>query len=189
METDRKDSGGGSRGTSLIGSTLGASPTLSPYTESGAYTTLAIAYPFVATDIINPLNFIKETSSHIKANVALINAAIEYKPVESLLIKVSGGVENRDDRTDNFTTSNFYRSNGSASVSTSQYTSFLNENTISYLNTFNDIHTLSAVAGFTYQDFVNTSLTGSSSGFLSNNFESYDLSAGEVHNFQNYYQN
>ncbi|WP_080905854.1 TonB-dependent receptor [Parabacteroides sp. Marseille-P3160] len=180
METDRKDSGGGSRGTSLIGSTLGASPTLSPYTESGAYTTLAIAYPFVATDIINPLNFIKETSSHIKANVALINAAIEYKPVESLLIKVSGGVENRDDRTDNFTTSNFYRSNGSASVSTSQYTSFLNENTISYLNTFNDIHTLSAVAGFTYQDFVNTSLTGSSSGFLSNNFESYDLSAGEV---------
>ncbi|SCD19887.1 SusC/RagA family [Proteiniphilum saccharofermentans] len=179
LDTERKDSGGGSRGTSLIGSTLAAAPTLSPYTENGDYTTLAIAYPFVATDIINPLNFIYETSSHIKANIALVNAALEFKPIQNVLVKISGGVENRDDRTDNYTTTNYFRSTGSASVSATQYTSLLNENTISYINTFKDIHHLSAVAGFTYQDFLNTSLSGSSSGFLSNDFQSYNLAAGE----------
>lgn len=180
LETDRKDSGGGSRGASLIGATIAASPTFSPYTEDGGYTKLAIAYPFVATDIINPLNFIKEQSTHTKANVALINTALIFKPVEEITVRISGGIENRDDRTDSYTTRNFYNSDGKASVGTSQYTSLLSENTISYSNTFRDRHRLSAVAGFTYQDFLTTSLSGSGSGFLSDNFETYDLSAANV---------
>ena len=109
----------------------------------------------------------------------MVNAALEFKPIQNVLVKISGGVENRDDRTDNYTTTNYFRSTGSASVSATQYTSLLNENTISYINTFKDIHHLSAVAGFTYQDFLNTSLSGSSSGFLSNDFQSYNLAAGE----------
>jgi TonB-linked SusC/RagA family outer membrane protein len=176
IDTDRKDSGGGARGNSLIASQF-APPTLTPYNEDGSYRVLAVVYPFVAPDLINSLNYINEQSSVIRANIALINAALIFNPIEDLTIKVSGGVENRDDRTDAYTTRNFINSDGSSSVSTSQYTSLLNENTINYTHSFNNAHHISALAGLTYQDFVTTYLSGSGTGFLSDIFETYDLSA------------
>lgn len=176
INTDRKDSGGGSRGNSLI-SAQATPPTLTPYNDDGSYRVLATVYPFVAPDLINPLNFINEQSTLIKANIALINAALIFNPTEEISIKVSGGMENRDDRTDSYTTRDFINSDGSASVSTGQFTSLLNENTISYTKSFSNKHNISAVAGFTYQDFLSTSLTGSGSGFLSDIFETYNLGA------------
>ncbi|HWV67351.1 TonB-dependent receptor [Chitinophaga sp.] len=179
LKTDRKDSGGGSRGSSMISAAVSAPPTLTPYNDDGSYKVLAIAYPFVATDLINPLNFINEQRNTIKANLVLANAALMYKPVDGLTIKVMGGIENRDDRTDNYTTRNFVNSNGNASVVTNQITSLLNENTITYNKTFNR-HSISVLAGFTYQDFLTTSLSGSGNGFLSDVFETSDLSAADI---------
>ncbi|WP_332368575.1 SusC/RagA family TonB-linked outer membrane protein [Spirosoma telluris] len=164
----------------MIAGAISAPPTLTPYNDDGTYRTLAIAYPFVATDLVNPLNFINEQNNQTKANVALLNASLIFKPIESITIKVSGGVENRDDRTDNYTTRNFVNSSGSASVGTNQFTSLLSENTISYNKTFNQKHAVSAVAGFTYQDFVNTALSASGVGFLSNTPETYDLGSAST---------
>ncbi|QHW01579.1 SusC/RagA family TonB-linked outer membrane protein [Spirosoma endbachense] len=180
LQTGRKDSGGGSRGNSMIAGAISAPPTLTPYNDDGTYRTLAIAYPFVATDLINPLNFINEQNNQTKANVALLNASLIFKPIESITIKVSGGVENRDDRSDNYTTRNFVNSTGVANVGTNQFTSLLSENTISYNKTINLKHTVSAVAGFTYQDFLNTGLSGSGVGFLSNTPETYDLASAST---------
>ena len=179
LKTERKDSGGGSRGNSMIGAAIAAAPISRPYNEDGTYRVLSNEYPFVAPDIINPLNFINEQMNETKANIVLTNAAFIYKPIPELAIKISGGIENRDDRTDSYTTRNFFNSNGSASVSTSQFRSLLSENTISYSKTFNENHSISAVAGFTYQDFVRTSLGGSGVGFLSDAFETHDLGAAE----------
>lgn len=175
LQTGRKDSEGGSRGSSMISGGLLAPPSLTPYNEDGSYRILATAYPFVATDMINPINYINEQNIQTKANVALLNAAMIFKPIEEITIKISGGVENRDDRTDSFTSRNFVRSNGSASVSTSQFTSLLSENTVSYNKTFAEKHNVAAVAGFTYQDFLTTSLSGGGVGFLSNVPETFDL--------------
>src|SRR5690606_39955804 len=94
------------------------------------------------------------------ANIFLANAAFLYNPIPEVTIKVSGGMENRDDRTDIYTSRNFINSNGGASVSTSQFRSLLNENTISYSKTFNEKHEVSAVAGVTFQNFRTTFLTG-----------------------------
>ncbi|MBN8859865.1 MAG: TonB-dependent receptor [Sphingobacteriales bacterium] len=176
INTETKNSGGGARGNTLISSQY-APPTLTPYNDDGSYRVLAPAYPFLAPDLINPLNFINEQSNAVKANINLINGSLIYKPIEELTLKISGGVENRDDRTDSYTTRNFLNSNGSASVSTGQYTSLLNENTLTYTKTFNEKHSLSALAGVTYQDFISTSLAGSGTGFLSDAFETYDLNA------------
>lgn len=175
LKTSRRDSEGGSRGNSMISAAISAPPTLTPYNEDGTYRVLAIAYPFVATDLINPLNFINEQSNVIKANRVLTNAALIYKPIPEITVKISGGIENADDRTDNYTTRNYINSPGRASVSTSQFTSLLNENTISFNKTFQQIHNISAVAGFTYQDFVSTSLSGSGNGFLSDVTETSGL--------------
>jgi len=177
LMTERKDSGGGSRGNSMINAAISAPPTLTPFNEDGSYRVLSTAYPFIATDIRNPINFINEQSSQIKANVVLANLALMYNFTPDLMLKISGGIENRDERTDNYTTTRFFNSQGSASVSAGQFTSLLNENTLNYNKTFGEKHSVSAVAGFTYQDFLNTSLNGSGTGFLSNIFESNNLGA------------
>lgn len=177
LVTARKDSEGGGRGTSMISSAIGAPPSLTPYNEDGSYRILATAYPFVATDLISPINFINEQNGKIKANVALLNAALLFKPMEDITIKIAGGVENRDDRSDSYTTTKFVRSTGSATVKTTQNTSFLSENTVSYNKTIGGKHSVAAVAGFTYQDFTFTSLTASGVGFLSNVPRSYDLAS------------
>lgn len=177
LKTERRDSNGGSRGGSMINAAVGAAPISNPYNTDGTYNVLAQEFPFVPVDIINPLNFIYEQTDVIKANVLLTNLAFQYKPIEELTIKISGGIENRDDRRDRYTTRNFINSEGSASVNTSQFRSLLSENTISYNKTFGGIHSVSALAGFTFQDFTSTSLGASGQGFLSDVFETHDLSA------------
>lgn len=179
LQTDRKDSDGGSRGNSMIAAAISAPPTLMPYNNDGSYSVLATAYPFVATDLINPINFINEQTNSIKANVVLANAALMYHPIPGFTIKISGGIENRDDRTDSYTSNRFVNSKGVANVSTSQFTSLLNENTISYNKTVNR-HSIAAVAGFTYQDFLTTFLNGSGNGYISNTPGTHDLGSADA---------
>jgi TonB-linked SusC/RagA family outer membrane protein len=159
----------------MVSAAVSAPPTLTPYNEDGTYRVLAIAYPFVATDLINPLNFINEQNNQINANRILTNAALIFNPIPELTIKIAGGIENQDDRTDSYTTRKFFNSPGRAGVSSYQFTSLLNENTISYAKTFNQLHSVSAVAGFTYQDFTTKTLGGSGNGFLSDITETFDL--------------
>ncbi|MFC4871684.1 SusC/RagA family TonB-linked outer membrane protein [Negadavirga shengliensis] len=180
LKTERRDSGGGQRGNSMIGAAISAAPISQPYNEDGSYKVLANEYPFVAPDIINPLNHINEQFNETKANVVLTNMAFVYQPTKELTLRISGGIENRDDRNDSYTTRNFFNSPGRASVSTGQFRSLLNENTLSYNNTFADKHQLNAVIGFTYQDFLRTFLAASGVGFLSDAFETYSLGAAET---------
>ncbi|MGA0555162.1 SusC/RagA family TonB-linked outer membrane protein [Larkinella sp. VNQ87] len=175
ITTSRQNSGGGNRGGSLISAAISAPPTLTPYNEDGTYRVLATAYPFISNVLINPLNYIYQSSDDVDANRVLANAALTFKPFDGLAIKISGGIENSDDRTDSYTTTKFVNSQGSASVSTSRGMSLLSENTISYLKTIAEKHSISAVAGFTYQDFLNKSLNASGVGFLSDITETANL--------------
>ncbi|WP_179374340.1 SusC/RagA family TonB-linked outer membrane protein [Winogradskyella wichelsiae] len=179
LDTRRKDSSGGSRGGSLIGASISAAPISTPYNDDGTYRVLSTQYPFIAPDIVNPINFINENSYRIQANVVLSNLAFVYNPTPELTLKISGGIENRDDRADGYTTRNFFNSDGSASVSTNQQRSLLSENTITYQKTFNDKHAFTALAGITYQNFKNTNLAGSGLGFISDVFESNQLQSAE----------
>lgn len=177
IKTDAQNSSGGNRGGSLISSIISATPTLNPYQEDGSYRSISTSFPYV---ISNPLNFINEQSNTTVANRVLSNGAIVYRPIPELVIKISGGIENSDERNDAYTTRKFINSSGSASVVSTQATSLLSENTISYNKTFNIKHHLSAVAGFTYQDFLNTSLSGNGSGYISDIGETFDLGAANT---------
>ncbi|AXE20295.1 SusC/RagA family TonB-linked outer membrane protein [Runella rosea] len=179
IQTSRQNNGGGNRGGSMISAAISAPPTLTPYNDDGSYRVLATAYPFISNVITNPLNYVNEQTDDIIANRVLANVALTFKPFEGLAIKISGGIENSDDRNDSYTTTNFINSQGSASVSTTQGRSLLSENTVSYTKSFGK-HSLSAVAGFTYQDFLNTSLGGSGVGFLSNVTETANLGSANT---------
>ncbi|MFQ3172948.1 MAG: TonB-linked SusC/RagA family outer membrane protein [Polaribacter sp.] len=176
VSTGRQDSGGGNRGASLIGAIQTAAPTLTPFNDDGTYNDIRIVYPWA--EIGNPIYYTKEEKNTIKSNLSLINAAFVINPLEELTIRISGGYENRDDRSDSYRTLKFVNSDGIARVGTAQFTSLLSENTINYTKTFNDVHNFSALAGVTYQDFLSTELNAGSSGFLSDAFETNDLIAG-----------
>ncbi|SFT84409.1 TonB-linked outer membrane protein, SusC/RagA family [Algoriphagus locisalis] len=180
LVTARRDSEGGSRGASMIGAAIVASPLSDPYNSDGTINNLADDFAFVSPDLINPLYFINEQSTVINANVVLANAAINYNPIPEITIRIAGGVENRDDRTDNYRSRNFINSNGNASITTSQYISRLSENTITYADVFNEKHDLNVLAGFTYQDFTTKYLAGSGAGFLSDLYETDNLGASET---------
>ena len=179
IASSRQNNGGSNRGNSMISAAISAPPTLTPYNEGGTFRNLAIAYPFISNVLINPLNFTNYQTDLVNANRVLANLALTFKPFEGLAIKIAGGIENSDDRTDGYTTTAFVNSQGSANVSTSQGRSLLSENTVSYNKTLGK-HNLSSVVGFTYQDFLNTSLSGSGNGFLSNVTETANLSSAGI---------
>jgi len=176
IDSDRKNSGQGNRGGSLISAMLSGYPTIPTYNDDGTYTNLAQAYSWGSNVITNPLNFIEQQSDKIRSNKVLANGAITYKILDGLSFKVSGGIENTDDRNDLYTTKKFVNSTGSATVNTTQSSSVLNENTLSYVKEFNN-HSISAVAGFTYQKYQQTTLNASGSGFVSDIQQSFDIGA------------
>ena len=177
--TGKQNSGGGNRGGSLIGAAVSSPPTLTPYNDDGTYRVMTTAYPFISNVLTNPLNYLNEQSDNSDANVVLANASMTFEPISGLRLKIYGGVENSDTRNDYYQTRNFINSQGSASVSTTNNLSLLNENTLSYNKTIGK-HNFGAVVGFTYQDFLYKSLGGSGNGFLSDITESYDLGSAST---------
>ncbi len=173
-----QSSSGGGRGTSLIASALNCFPTVTPWNEDGTWRNTKLVYNH-APEIPNPALELYEKKSEDRSNKVLASASFEYKPIPDLTIRIMGGIENSDDRSDYYRTNNYIGASAYASVSTSQFTSLLNENTISYSKTVGK-HNFSGLVGFTYQNFLSTSLSGSGTGFLSDVQESYDLSAASV---------
>lgn len=173
----RKDSQSASRGGSMANAAITAPPTASPYNADGSINDISTVHPFVVPDMHNPLYFIEEETTDVRENIVFANAAFVYEPVKNLSVKISGGIENKDSRLDIFRSREFRNSDGIAEINTGQFTSLLSENTISYNNTFSGRHTISAVAGYTYQHFVNEDLEARSQGFLSNVFKTSNLGA------------
>ncbi|WP_158857116.1 SusC/RagA family TonB-linked outer membrane protein [Lunatibacter salilacus] len=185
IDSDRQSSGGGNRGGSLISGILSAPPTLTPYEDDGGFTMLNTAYSFSSNVIVNPFNYTDFQTDHLKSNNVLTNAAVTIRPIKGLSIRISGGIENADNRTDFYRQTQFVNSFGNANIASTQYTSILNENIINYTKSFGNSHHLTITGGFTYQDFLNTSLSASGSGFISDVSETYELSAAEIFNVPN----
>ncbi len=179
-KTFQKLSSGGRWGTSLIGSAFAIPPILPVYNDDGSYMEPTEHFSLVSEALYNPLNYINEQSDEDAQSTVLVNGAISYRIIDGLVLRISGGIESKNARSDFYQTKNFVNNtNGIARVVTTEYTSLLNENTLSYTNTFKK-HNVSAVLGFTYQDFLTESLNGGGSGFLSDLTETHDLGTAAV---------
>ncbi|MRG47958.1 SusC/RagA family TonB-linked outer membrane protein [Chitinophaga sp. SYP-B3965] len=167
LNSARQNSSLGNRGSDLIAAMLMAPPSLTPYLPNGSYRRLNTAYPFISNVIINPLVPIDKQTDLIKGDRVFTNAAITIKPLKGLTIKISGGIDNLNDRVDKYSaiepTTN---SVGTATVETTQQTGLLNENVVTYQRDFNK-HSFTIMGAFTYQDGTTTTLNGSGTGFLS----------------------
>jgi TonB-linked SusC/RagA family outer membrane protein len=176
IDSDRKSSDKGNRGGTLISAMLSGYPTIAPTLADGSYSKLAEAYAWGSNVITNPLNYLYQQTDHIRSNKILTNGALTFEPFKGLTIKTLAGIESTDDRTDAYTTTKFVNSKGTARIETQRVSSILSENTVNYNKEIGK-HSISAVAGFTYQDYVATSLNANGSGFISDNQETYDIGA------------
>jgi len=173
-DNNPKNSGGGNRGGSLISAILSAPPTVTPYNDDGTYRMLTTVYPFSSNSIINPLAYVNEVSGKSFSNNVMTNAALIYRPIEGLSIKISGNLSNADSRSDNYTTLKYPGSQGSASISIDQNLQVNSDNIITYTKAIGD-HQLTAMGGFTYEKATSKGVGASGTGFLSDIYQTYNI--------------
>jgi TonB-dependent starch-binding outer membrane protein SusC len=130
----------------------------------------------------NPVARALATTSTSQRTRILGNIFADYSILEGLVLKVSVGTDL------SFNKGNFYVPNtiyegrptkGYASIFNDQFSSWLNENTLSYTRIFNNVHSLNAVVGFTMQEFNYENSHAVTQGFSSDILTVYDLSTGE----------
>ncbi|MBO9619878.1 MAG: TonB-dependent receptor [Niabella sp.] len=115
----------------------------------------------------NPLKSLKNTLNNNITRELMTNAYAEYKIIPELTLRVTGGIVNRL-----LVNQLFYNSQtaqGSPAVANSagpngsilnnSFNSWLNENYLTYNKTFNKVHSLNIMGGFSQQQ-VNTSSNG-----------------------------
>ncbi len=172
----------GNRGSGSIWSAaIAAPPTLPIYDENGLPTQIEKFYNFGSADMRNPLIFAQQQTTSLSNNV-LGNTTFEIKLTKDLSFKTLLGLEYANTLNDYFSPIIFENDRGSGSQTSYYRSSFLNENTLRYSKTFNDIHTINVVAGYTYQTDLNRNFGVSESGYSNNTTKNYDLSAAETIN-------
>ena len=180
-EKDQLGVNNGYFGNNILSGALAAPPTLSPFDENGQYTRIETIYSFGSIDMRNPLIFTQKKDQYLN-NSVLGNTTLELTLAEGLTFKTLLGLEYETYLREQFSPIIFSNDRGYASEGTSYRNSFLNENTLNYSKTFNDVHTLNLVAGYTYQTNMSRYHSIGVSGFANNTTENYNLGAAETVN-------
>jgi TonB-linked SusC/RagA family outer membrane protein len=143
--------GDGGSGAGVVYSALNFSPTVPVFAEDGTYT---IDNRPGAIKISNPVALAKLTTNESTLNRFLGNITAEYQVIEGLTFKVLVGANIANNKNGTYIPRTVYAgvgSNGIAAIYSSQTSDFLNENTLTYLKTFNNKHKITALLGYTLQ--------------------------------------
>jgi TonB-linked SusC/RagA family outer membrane protein len=174
----------GNRGGDMFGGMLFAPPTVGPYDENGRYVRLNTIYPaFISNALVNPVAIKNEQSNKVKADDFVGNLNLRMKLSKGLEFRVSGNILNSNSRHDYFKAREPYGLNsvGEASINTTQFTTLLNENVLTYKTTFAGKHNLDVVAGIANQiDKTTSTGSGNAAGFLSNELYTGRLQSADV---------
>ena len=109
---NQMNSQGGSRGTSVIGSTLILPPTATPHYDDGTWNDFQ-TQPIAP---VNPLAYVKEVDNKWYANRIMANASLTIKPIDGLSIQLSANVNNNQNRKDYYKSLQYPNSQGAASI-------------------------------------------------------------------------
>lgn len=149
--------------TNILYSVWGYNP-LSGYSDDDALdATTNSSNDYKFNPVLNQANILR----NIKTDNLNVNSYLTYSITPKLVLKVTGVINNTTTVTDAFYNSNTYygspltnpgKTNGvNGSTATAKVNNWANENTLTYINTFNKVHNLNVVVGFTEQG--NTSNT------------------------------
>ncbi len=171
-----QEGSGGTTNTGVIAGALLMEPITPIYNEDGTYTLSVIGDPndnpyAVATEYVN------ETVSDLFQG----SGYIDLELLEGLNFKSTVGVQINNNRTGTYspTTLNAGKNvGGSASISAIKRTSILNENYLSYNTTVNEVHKISAMAGYSYQSYRNEAWSAANNGYVTDTYIFWNLDGG-----------
>ncbi|MCK5102240.1 MAG: SusC/RagA family TonB-linked outer membrane protein, partial [Cyclobacteriaceae bacterium] len=134
--------------------------------------------------IANPVATANEMVLENIATRFLGNTFADWEFVKGLTAKITFGVDIFDNKSNTYTPSNIYQSGGTAnaSVRSDLSTTWLNENTLSYIKDFGTNHSINAVAGVTFQGSRNEGVLGSSQDYVNDVLQENSLESGAVYN-------
>lgn len=143
--------GDGGGGAGVVYGALLFSPTVPIYNADGTYTLNNRPGGIL---ISNPYALAKETKNITTITRLLGNTSLEYKIMEGLVFKTLLGANINYNKNSVYIPRTVYAgaaSNGTASIYNANTAEWLTENTLSYKKTFNKVHRVTAVAGYTFQ--------------------------------------
>lgn len=150
---------------------------LSPiYNEDGTYYINPDAAQFP-----NPVSLLEITNQN-RRDRFLGSVYVEYKPIQELVLKMSLGIDRNENKRSVYmpkTTLYGQKVNGQADIAQYDQNDYLAEFTASYVKEFGGIHSINAVAGFSYQEFNKEGLNAGNSDFLSDALLNNALSFGQ----------
>jgi iron complex outermembrane receptor protein len=166
---------GSEAGTSINYESYVFNPTYPIYDANGNYN-------HVPPYRINPVSFSNDVLDEVTNNRFLGNLSTTYKIIKPLSVNVNLGYTNQTINRNSYVK----KSNplgegmgGYASVQKLEDYSKLLETVLRYDETFGK-HTVNAIAGYSYQYFVNEGIRNTVSGFLSDEFKWYSLQAAST---------
>jgi len=160
----------------IVSAILQMPATVSPYAASGGYTSISS----LDAATINPIAYLKEATNQSVLQRTLGNAFGEYELVKGLKAKILIGIDLLTNRQYSYLPTTIYggaSSNGVTSTAQKTTTNWVNENTLTYTKSINDIHNFDLLAGFTQQQSVTRGTGIKASGFPSDDLADYDLSS------------
>ena len=106
----------------------------------------------------NPILSLSNEYNKRKSTTNTYNGYMEYLIMKGLKLRISGGYTSQSNRNETFNNSKtrygspISTDHVNATLLTSERKTWLNENTLSYQNTFDKVHSVSALAGITFQE-------------------------------------
>ena len=171
-------------GNGLFQAINSISPFWEPYDENGNYVDFRLKLDewAIADNKRNPMNVVNENSNKTENNAMNINTSIVFNPLKGLYIKSMLGINFSNSRNDSYQTSKYLLGNNTASISDSRSNTIVNENTINYKFTINNLHKFDIVGGFTYQQAESKSVRASGYGFFSDILYTNSLGSASTFN-------
>ncbi|WP_343746252.1 TonB-dependent receptor [Chitinophaga sp.] len=133
-------------------------------------------------NIPNPVSYGTITDQTVTTRT-LSSAFAEWSIIPDLKANVRFSYDNSNSKRSTYLPRTFYlgsQVNGSASIAQSEAKSTLLEYTLAYNKTFSEQHSLSAVAGYSYQKSGWEGFNAANQGFLSDISKYYDLGSGQA---------
>jgi TonB-dependent starch-binding outer membrane protein SusC len=166
------------RGRGVLSAALGIAPTIPVYDDNGKYSNVR-PYGFSPEGLENAVAMARERKQGTHSNDLYLNMFTNGNITKDLVLYSSLGVQYENMRGDLYSPSILLASQiGDASISYSDFTNIVNENTLTYSKKFNENHNLTVMGGLTSQINTVQSVVAGSTGFLTDKLENFSLQSG-----------
>lgn len=156
-------------------------PTVPVFTSAGDYSVMKEVNGVATNQISNPLAYAKTALDNNVTNRVIANSYLNYNIVKGLTLRITAGTDISNAERNRYlplTTFNGNQKKGAATLDASSSYSWLNENTLTYDNTFGKHH-LTVLGGFTQQAGAYKYHQVSTENFISDIFTTNNIGLGQ----------